>query len=307
MPPVTDTFLLHLAEISATLTGLFLVGVFFYIDSELRRSRTAGEDVDTYMRAGTRIVLILYAIPLAVSLTLVGLDVPWARWVFALLCAILVAANIDTLKQIRTIARQTSSLALVANEVVSTVAVIVLVSMPWLLGGIRPSADQLAPSILLSLSAGFLSTCALVMAVFDLRRTHPAADTAPVRLIPHAPTDGVYAATPDYTHAIELRGAKRLLFVAGTMGLDPDGIPGESLDIQLELIWSNLRAILATAGMTVENIVRVTSYLRDPAYAEANAAARVAALNGRPVPTTAIIAETLDNGWLVEVEVIAAA
>jgi 2-iminobutanoate/2-iminopropanoate deaminase len=58
--------------------------------------------------------------------------------------------------------------------------------------------------------------------------------------------------------------------------------------------------------MTVDNIVRVTTYLRDPAHAEANGAARVAALGGRVVPTTAIVVQTLDRGWLVEIEVIAA-
>ena len=63
----------------------------------------------------------------------------------------------------------------------------------------------------------------------------------------------------------------------------------------------------AKAGMTVDNIVRLTSYLREPAYAEANAAARVAALGGRVVPTTAIVAQTLSPDWLVEIEVIAAA
>lgn len=124
--------------------------------------------------------------------------------------------------------------------------------------------------------------------------------------MPHSPTEGIYAATDDYVHALEVRGAERLLFVAGTMGLDPTGAPGGTLDEQLELIWSNLRTILASAGMTVDNIVRLTSYLRDASYAKANAAARIAALGGRPVPTTAIVAETLVSDWLVEIEVIAA-
>jgi enamine deaminase RidA (YjgF/YER057c/UK114 family) len=127
-----------------------------------------------------------------------------------------------------------------------------------------------------------------------------------MELVPHNPTDGVYPATGDYVHAMEVRGAGRLLFIAGTMGLDPDGTPGAGLEEQLKLIWSNIRAILASAGMTVDNIVRLTSYLRDPAYAEANAAARTAALGDRRVPTTAIVATTLDKDWLVEIEVIAA-
>lgn len=122
----------------------------------------------------------------------------------------------------------------------------------------------------------------------------------------HSPTTGVYAAGDDYAHAIEVRDASRLVFVAGTMGLGSDGAPGETLDKQLELVWANIRAILGAADMTVDNIVRVTSYLRDASYADANAAARVAALGGRVVPTTAIVAQTLVSDWLVEIEVIAA-
>ncbi len=128
-----------------------------------------------------------------------------------------------------------------------------------------------------------------------------------MQLVPHSPAEGIYPATDDYVHAMEVRGAQRFLFVAGTMSLDPGGTPGATLTEQLDLIWSNIRTILASAGMTVANIVRLTSYLRDSSYAEANAAARVAALGGRAVPTTAIVAQTLVSDWLVEIEVIAAA
>lgn len=127
-----------------------------------------------------------------------------------------------------------------------------------------------------------------------------------MKLIARNPTEGVYPATPDYLHALEVQEPKRFLFVSGTMGLDAKGAPGKTLDEQLALIWSNIRAILASAGMTVDNVVRVTSYLRDPAYAEKNQNARVAALNGRVVPTTTIVVQTLVSEWLVETEVIAA-
>ena len=128
-----------------------------------------------------------------------------------------------------------------------------------------------------------------------------------MRLEVHDPADGVYPTTGDYVHAMEVRGADRLLFVAGTMGLRPDGSPGATLAEQLDLIWVNIRTILASAGMTVDNIVRLTSYLTDPSYAEENAAARTAALGGRTIPTTAIVVRTLVSDWLVEIEVIAAA
>jgi 2-iminobutanoate/2-iminopropanoate deaminase len=128
-----------------------------------------------------------------------------------------------------------------------------------------------------------------------------------MQMIVRNPTQGIYPATSDYVHAMEVREPKRLLYVAGTMGLDQNGVAGKTLSEQLELIWRNIRTILASADMSVDNIVRLTSYLRDPAYAEENAKARVKALNGRVIPTIGIVAQTLSSDWLVEIEVVAAA
>ncbi len=128
-----------------------------------------------------------------------------------------------------------------------------------------------------------------------------------MQLVAHAPTDGIYAATPDYVHAMEVRSPARLLFVSGTMGLDDTGVAGRTLEDQLALIWHNLRTILASAGMTTDNIVRLTSYLRDAAYVDANQNARTAALGRHVVPTIAIVVRTLREDWLVEIEIVAAA
>jgi enamine deaminase RidA (YjgF/YER057c/UK114 family) len=57
------------------------------------------------------------------------------------------------------------------------------------------------------------------------------------------------------------------------MGLRKDGTAGAAIEEQLELIWNNIRGILASAEMTTDNIVRLSSYLSDRKYAEANAAA----------------------------------
>ncbi|MBX3498338.1 MAG: RidA family protein [Alphaproteobacteria bacterium] len=121
------------------------------------------------------------------------------------------------------------------------------------------------------------------------------------------PADGIYPTTSDYVHAIEVRDIRRFLFVSGTMGLGRDGHAPGGLDEQLSLVWANLRRILAEAGMTVDNIVRLTSYLRDASYAEANQSARLRALGGRRIPTTAIVVQTLRPHWLVEIEIVAAA
>jgi 2-iminobutanoate/2-iminopropanoate deaminase len=128
-----------------------------------------------------------------------------------------------------------------------------------------------------------------------------------MKMIVRNPTTGIYPASSDYVHAMEVQNPQRFLYVAGTMGLDANGVPGKSLSEQLDLIWNNIRAILASADMSVDNIVRLTSYLRDPAYAEENAKARVKALNGRVIPTIGIVAQTLVSEWLAEIEVVAAA
>lgn len=120
------------------------------------------------------------------------------------------------------------------------------------------------------------------------------------------PDKGIYPAR-EYAHAMEVRGASRLLFVSGTMGLEPDGGVATGVDAQLQRVWANIRHILDEAGMGMDNIVRVTSYLRNGGDALANQQARLNALGGRLVPTTAIVVETLSPDWLVEIELIAAA
>jgi enamine deaminase RidA (YjgF/YER057c/UK114 family) len=127
-----------------------------------------------------------------------------------------------------------------------------------------------------------------------------------MELIPHNPTEGVYSTGGDWVHAMEVRGAERLLFVSGTMGLRPDFTAPPTVEEQLVCVWDNIRAILASAGMTTDNIIRLTSYIRDATYAEANAQARIKALGDRRIPTTAIVVQTLESEWLVELEIIAA-
>ncbi|MCI4567056.1 hypothetical protein [Lysobacter sp. CFH 32150] len=46
--------------------------------------------------------------------------------------------------------------------------------------------------------------------------------------VTHNPRAGIYPATPDYVHALEVRSPERLLFVSGTMGLDEHGAAGKT-------------------------------------------------------------------------------
>ena len=128
-----------------------------------------------------------------------------------------------------------------------------------------------------------------------------------MHIAPINPAHDIYPATADYVHAMQVTAPTRWLFISGTMGLANDSRAAATLDGQLALIWHNIRRILQEAEMAPDNIVRVTSYLTDAPYAEANQNAREVALGHRPVATTAVIVGTLNSDWLVEVEAIAAA
>lgn len=170
MRQISDDYLLSIAGVSATLIGLFLVGAFFYAETGLRRLDDARGVFGAYLRAGIRITLIVFTIPLGLSLTLVALEPEWNRVLFAVLSVILVAANVDTAMRIPAVWRATRSTALLLMEVLTTAGVLVLVILPWALGGLQPTREDLNWAILIALAAGFLSISATVMSVFDIAR-----------------------------------------------------------------------------------------------------------------------------------------
>jgi hypothetical protein len=167
--PVSDDFLLNMAEVTATLIGLFLVGVFFFVESGLRREEDRMIS-RSYLRSGTRITLIALTIPLGLSLALVALEPAWGRALFVVLSVVLIAANVDSARQVR----GTRSLVLIANEAVATALTVLLLVLPWALGGLEPTREDLTWSILLAFAAGVMSIAAIVMSAFDV--TQPSTD-----------------------------------------------------------------------------------------------------------------------------------
>jgi hypothetical protein len=167
---VSDAFLLQMAEVSAGLLGLFLVGIFFYVETGFRRLGDGREVFEDYFQASTRIVMLLFALPLVLSLTLVVLEPGWSRAIFLLMSVGLVVANIGTAKQVRDVNRVTRSQTLLVNEVVGTVGVVILIAAPWLLGGLDPTREDLTWAILLSFATAFASVLALVMSALEVAK-----------------------------------------------------------------------------------------------------------------------------------------
>ncbi len=107
--------------------------------------------------------------------------------------------------------------------------------------------------------------------------------------------------------AVELTGAQRLLFVSGQVPEDLNGVVPGDFEGQARQAWRNLEAQLAAAGMTLDNLVKVTTYLSDRRYGPDNRRVREAVLAGRSVALTVIITGIFEEKWLLEIEAVAAA
>ncbi len=113
--------------------------------------------------------------------------------------------------------------------------------------------------------------------------------------------------TGGYPQAVEVTGAKRLLFVSGQIPVRADGTLPKEFKDQARLAWANVEAQLRAAGMSLDNLVKVTIFLSDRAYNLENREVRRAVLGERPVALTVIITGIFDPAWLLEIEAVAAA
>ena len=126
-------------------------------------------------------------------------------------------------------------------------------------------------------------------------------------IVQHNPA-GLFPPYRGYAHAAEIVAGSRLLFISGLNGFEEDGTTmPESFEEQAELIWRHIRAILASAGMDVHNLVSLRTYLADPVYDEANAQMRAKQLGPHRVASTVVCCQLLDSRWKIEVEAVAAA
>ena len=63
-----------------------------------------------------------------------------------------------------------------------------------------------------------------------------------------------------YSHAAEVAAPSRVLFISGQFGVAPDGRLPVDFAAQCERAMDNVEALLAAAGMTTANIVKLTYY-----------------------------------------------
>ena len=115
-----------------------------------------------------------------------------------------------------------------------------------------------------------------------------------------------------FSHAVDVRGAERILFCAGQTSVDPDGRvlhPGD-MAAQLNRVFDNLEKVLGRAGLTMANVVRLNYYVTDmEAYAAARGTveARLASLGVKPSGCLLGVTRLSQPDLLVEIEATAVA
>lgn len=109
-----------------------------------------------------------------------------------------------------------------------------------------------------------------------------------------------------YHQAMLVEGASRTLYISGQIPEDAGGNVPADFEGQARLVWANIAAQLAAAGMSLDNLVKVTFFLSDRKYAMANRKVREEILGQRDVALTAIICDIFAEKWLLEIEAIAA-
>ena len=98
------------------------------------------------------------------------------------------------------------------------------------------------------------------------------------------------------------------IYVSGQGPLDPEGhlVGAGDMTAQSRQVFANIRAVLAEAGATMDDVVKITSFITDTGrYAEYAAARAEAFPNQVPASSTVTVADLVLPGMLVEVEAIA--
>jgi enamine deaminase RidA (YjgF/YER057c/UK114 family) len=113
-----------------------------------------------------------------------------------------------------------------------------------------------------------------------------------------------------FSQAVEVVGARRLLFCAGQTALDAAGkviAPGD-MRRQMETAMNNLETVLAAAGLSLGNVVRLNYYTTDiDAYRTHNEAIkqRLRAAGCQPSSTLLGVTRLAYPELLIEIEATA--
>jgi enamine deaminase RidA (YjgF/YER057c/UK114 family) len=110
-----------------------------------------------------------------------------------------------------------------------------------------------------------------------------------------------------YTHVVEITGPARIVYIAGQLGLKPDGKIAGDFRAQAVQAFENLKNALAAVGAGFDDVVKLNNYLVDiksnlPIYREVRD--KYVNVKAPPASTTIGIPALAREDALYEVEAI---
>ena len=112
--------------------------------------------------------------------------------------------------------------------------------------------------------------------------------------------------TTGYSHAAKVGG---LVFVAGQIAQDVEGalVGRGDIEAQAVQVFDNLKAVLASAGATLDDVVKMTTYTTSLAYRPKIAEVRAKYFKTYFPPNTFVVVASLAAPeYLLEIEAVAA-
>lgn len=110
-----------------------------------------------------------------------------------------------------------------------------------------------------------------------------------------------------YSHGVVVKAGSDMVFCSGQLGIDKDASVPEDVAGQAVLCFRNIEAILASAGMSLRDVVRINAYVTDRAYMQDYMAVRDQFFaSPAPASTLMIVSGFTREEFKVEIEAVAA-
>ena len=123
----------------------------------------------------------------------------------------------------------------------------------------------------------------------------------------HIHSDETPAPLSAHSDAVLIPPGAAILVSSGQIGMLKDGTIPEDTEQQIEAAFDNVEAVLRAAGMTMSDVVKMTTFITDPRYRDAFRAVRARRVGNPPPSSTRIVVTSLSMPEMkVEIEIIAA-
>ena len=123
----------------------------------------------------------------------------------------------------------------------------------------------------------------------------------------HIHSDETPAPLSAHSDAVLIPPGAAILVSSGQLGMLKDGTIPEDTEQQIEAAFDNVEAVLRAAGMTMSDVVKMTTFITDPRYRDAFRAVRAKRVGNPPPSSTRIVVTSLSMPEMkVEIEIIAA-